>query len=270
MAKSKFWKSLTTGSNKENITLWAAVIGFVLSTANGGFTVYDKIISQPEEQQDKQYREFESDVQQLTSLMPLIQGGLDGPLQKSMAAQAQAMSVANDAMNLLPSVKKRLGTADFVVLSTFEYQIDPAASLALANDAVGVARGTYMTVETLRMRAKARAQLGDADAMRDVRNDFQTALGKADSDAMQVERILILGDWMVTEGTYGQCSGLDGIVSRWSHELVTLPMPPYVRAAYFQPGAVWLNAQNRCAWNHALLAPLLLPSAPASSTPPDK
>lgn len=230
-----------------------SVIAFAISTINGGFTIFDQLVTKPDADREASMQRFETNVQQIPAINQAIQtAASSNPESAGMSALfAQKQAILSTAIAMLPSVRNRVNLTEYLILAIEEFQMGNfSVAKPLADAAVKLADNPYTNIETRRNRSMIEAMSGDISSARE---DLKSALRYAASEpTFSNLRALTLATWINIELKTGDCSAVDGLLGRFDKEMLDPNMDGDIRSMHEQGLIKMLGNQSRCHWNPAL------------------
>lgn len=171
----------------------AGVLGFLLSTITGIFTLDDQLFRKPDQEKEAEYNAFKGDIR---SIISINEDAAKSPNTMGFANQ-KIQSILQDVNRLLRLLgldatrkngKYFIGSYDYSILSQASYQGgNVGATLKFAEESVKTADNTHTRSEALRGEAfmimQARGESGESDAINAL-DEAEKALNEATENEM--------------------------------------------------------------------------------------
>src|SRR5262249_30184150 len=236
-------------SRREQFDSWAGLIALVLSISTGGFTLYDRIVLQPQVEQSQKLNEFHDAIARINEI------------NKDLSAQTVMLGVANAEKELLlekvestlPTIRPLVGAPEFAVLAVETMNKGDAATAKLyIESAMGSPHDEAVHVDILRHRGQIYFMTGRAADTATAESSFVEAfqtLRKHKHWGASAERALLLRDWAVAEAYYGDCAHMRDRLQEFVEEIARDDVSVEARKTIRGDLKRELSGQERCSWS---------------------
>jgi hypothetical protein len=248
---------------------FASGVALTISLMTGGFTLYDRFVTQPEANLNTRLQSFERTLEQLSEVnaataLKMFQASNEAERTAvNQAASMQYTQLVSTAMRQLDGIEDKFSASRYLLLANFATMLGPADSVKLAKATLDHNPTPQEAVQAHalvgRMLPFGQGRNGAAEARKHIDSAEAIAAGFTEFGA-NFTRADLKVDRMQLEAVWGDCNRVPAIYA----ELVTLvAQPDVVDTARFRGRIGYIAGLGRqCALPPEALAYATAPAAP--------
>jgi hypothetical protein len=218
------------------ISKWAGLVGLCIAILTGGFTLYEKLIVEPEARMDAEVRSASDDVAEITRInSSLLQMSRSMPPdQFAMVAATEngrKFSLAQRATRIFLARPEEVAAEDLIVLANEHWQLgDGGTALKLSAQAQENATNPRIRLTAQRYAAGSRMYTEGRSTPAVVRRAYEEVLRSAEQLGPPENESIIaetLRDWAIGEAINGRCNESSEIVARIEERISKATTPAF-------------------------------------------